>query len=280
MHRTTSRILIGPELCRSESFIRTSMTFANSIFVNGLLLSMLPLGPFRRVASQMLSVFHRRNLRKAMQIVLPLVEARFEEFQTRSVRPRRNDWMHREGHGCVDAIEWSLELSKDLHVKDHNPRRIALSLLHNLWAGSAAPGGLVTQMVFQVLLEPPSKYLTPLRLEAEKVIGLHGRTDKALSSMPLMDSFIREINRLYPTGSATCARTVVDPRGFTFHDGLKLPSGTRIAIPVLSIQTDPENFTDPLAFDGFRFAQLGEGLFDDTGDWKWGAATVSETNLA
>lgn len=280
MHRTTSRILIGPELCRDEIYLSSSKTLANSIFINGLIMTMLPLGPFRRVACYLLSVFHRMNLRRAMKAILPVVEQRFNEFQTRS-----QAWNEKDREAQLDAIEWSLELSKG-NPAEHNPHWIALSLLHNLWAGSAAPGGLVTQMAFQVLYEP--QYLDPLRHEAKEAFRNHGVTDKALNSMVLLDSFIRELNRLYPTGAVTCARTVMDPAGFQFHDGLTLPRGSRIGIPALAIQTDPENFRDPLAFDGFRFARLSataaeekeDGGGGEDGEQKWGAATVSETNLA
>ncbi|KAI1778805.1 putative cytochrome P450 monooxygenase [Hypoxylon cercidicola] len=273
MHRTTSRVLIGSELCRDETYLNSSKTLANSIFVNGLIMTMLPLGHFRRVACYLLSVFHRINIRRAMRVILPVVEQRFNEFQTQLDSAK-------DGEERLDAIEWSLDLSRG-DINEHNPQWIALSLLHNLWAGSAAPGGLVTQMVFQVLLEP--QYLEPLRTEAENAFRAHGYTDIALSSMILMDSFIRELNRLHPTGAITCARTVMDPLGFQFHDGLMLPQGSRIAIPALAIQTDAQNFQDPLTFDGFRFARLNattEEEGSEDGEHKWGASTLSETNLA
>lgn len=289
MHRTTSRILMGAELCRDTAFLRTSAAFTDSIFVNGLILSMLPLWPLRYALSYVLSVFHRYNLRRAMKIVLPVVSARFEEFR----RQQYSSSFHQSGadddvvndqltEHHLDAIEWTLRLSMKLGDKEHNPYRISLSLLHNLWAGSAAPAGLLTQMLFKVLLDPPSRYLEPLRAEAEAAIKQHGCTDKALSNMSLLDSFIREMNRVYPTGSATCARTIMDPAGFAFHDGLKLPVGTKIAIPALAIQTDERAFETPLDFQGFRFADLGGENDHETAsiESNWGASTISESNLA
>lgn len=290
MHRATSRLLMGPEVCRDTSYLRLSQTFTDSIFVNGLILSMLPLWPLRYPLSYVLSVFHRYNLRRAMKIVVPIVTARFEEFRRQQ---ESNNFRGRGADGDLaddqlterhlDAIEWTLQLSKELGQKEHNPYRISLSLLHNLWAGSAAPAGLLTQMLFKVLLDPPSRYLEPLRAEAEAAIKQYGCTDKTLSSMPLLDSFIREMNRLYPTGSATCARTIMDPAGFAFHDGLKLPVGTKIVVPALAIQTDDRNFDNPLEFQGFRFVDLGgrNGRDGTAGvESNWGASTISESNLA
>ena len=63
---------------------------------------------------------------------------------------------------------------------------------------------------------------------------------------------------------------------FTFSDGLTLPVGTRFGFPIKAIQNDPE-----LEFDGFRFARMNsEADRADTGTTKWGASTMSATNLA
>lgn len=275
MHRTTSRILIGEDLCRNDDYLNTSQKFSNSVFIHGLIMSMLPFRSMLRGAYDFfLTRFHLRNLCKAMEVILPVVQARFEEFQERESSSEKRRPVR------LDAIEWSLEYSKG-SVKEHDPHWIALSLLHNIWAGSAAPGGLVTQMVFQVLMEP--RYLGPLREEARAALSPSGYTDNALGSMHLMDSLIRELNRVYPTGAVTCARTIMKPGGFQFHDGLQLPQGTRVAIPALSIQTDEDNFGDPLTVDGFRFSRLREATIGGYGqgvEQDWGAATASETNLA
>jgi hypothetical protein len=279
MHRVTSRILMGPELCRNKDYIDLSLQFSESIFVNGLTLAMIPMGPFRKVGSWIGSWRHRRRLESVLKVVLPIVHQR---LATRSQNP--------SSRPSLDAIEWTIDLLEGT-PSGKDARRIALYLLHNLWAGSAAPGGLVTQMVYQMLLEP--KYLEPLRTEARKALSRHRWTDKALSDMPLQDSFIREINRIYPTGSgwylkafsgslvadlliATCARTVVE-KPFRFYDGLELPVGSRIAIPALAIQQDAGNFKDPLVFDGFRSARLHP---TDSHEHQHGATNVSATYLA
>lgn len=187
MHRVTSRVLIGEELCRNDDYIRSSMALSESIFINALTLSNVPLGPFRRVGSWAGSYSHRRKLERAVKLVLPVVERRRMERAKGPTTSRHSD-----------AIEWTIELSESIPDED-TTRRIVLQILHNLWAGSAAPAGLLTQMLFQVLMEPD--YLEPLRAECGNAITSCGWSEEALSHMPLLDSFIREMNRLYPTGS-------------------------------------------------------------------------------
>lgn len=260
------------------------MDFSESIFINGITLTMIPLGPLRRPISWIGSFRHRRKLEKALSVIQPVVEHRLAQ-QASNAKPSSNS----------DALDWTIELASS-SPKENTPRRIALHVLHNLWAGSAAPGGLVTQMVFQLLLEP--KYLEPLVAETENAVSSYGYSDKALNSMPLLDSYIREINRLYPTGSGaletdnpvsltyiadvpqvTCARTVMN-KPFQFHDGLVLPVGSCIAIPAMAIQHDPANFPNPLVFDGFRFAIESSTRNSDAGEYAWSASTISTANLA
>jgi cytochrome P450 len=80
--------------------------------------------------------------------------------------------------------------------------------------------------------------------------------------------------------TVTCARTVMN-RPFEFHDKLILPTGSRIAVPCLAVHTDPENFQNPLEFDGFRFSKMrSASIRDGESEQSWAASTISTTNLA
>ena len=189
MHRMTCRILLDKKLCRDKHYIDVSLRFMNSVVTNALLSIMFPVGPFRGLCRTMLAWLHRRNLESAVKIVLPIVEHRLKERDMGEERP-----IH------VDATEWTIDLAGSDPV-ELDPRRITLNLLHNIWAGSAGPAALVNQMIYQVLMMP--EYLEPLCKEATEATSTHGWTDQALLSMPLQDSFIKELNRLYPLGSGT-----------------------------------------------------------------------------
>ncbi|KAI1823899.1 cytochrome P450 [Xylaria intraflava] len=261
VHRSASRILIGEELCRDEQFIRESTSFVMSIFITALAIVKLPLGPFRDWLAHPISIWHRHKLTQCTKMLLPVLEKRIEEFN-HSKEPRE---------AKLDAIEWLLMLSPPGDIDKH---LLATELMHNLWAGTSAPGGLVTEIIFQQLLEP--QYKDPLINEAIEALGSDGRwTEKALGRLPLLDSFIREINRLNPTGSITCSRTVIG-RPFVFPDGLTLPVGTRFGFPTEAMQNDAEG-----TFDGFRFVK--KGLLAEADDELRAAVastTVSANNLA
>lgn len=289
LHRITSRILMGPELSRDESFLRTSHALADSsIFKNSLSCSIpfqLFFGRFDRPLRRFISrIFQQPPLQRAMDLVLPIIQARVDEFKTATSVSDNEDSINEEKNRTarsdknLDAIQWALSLTETHYPNKHDPEpeRIALSLLHSVWATNLDTAGTLTQMIFQVLVDPV--YLPALRSEIETALKVHDgvyytkETLLSPTSMPLLDSFLWEINRLYPTHPVlTCvAQTVTTAAttassssstegagfGFEFHDGLRLPPGSRIAVPTLAIHTDVANYHDPLRFDGWRFARL------------------------
>lgn len=162
-----------------------------SIFFTALVIVKLPLGPLRWWLAYPLSAWHRRKLSQCVEMVRPVLQKRLDE------RRRNEDCQVDKPE--LDAIEWSLMLSPLSTAADIEV--LATELMHNLWAGTSAPGGLVTDIIFQILLQP--EYKDPLIQEANEALqGADHWTERSLNQLPLLDSFIREINRLYPTGSS------------------------------------------------------------------------------
>jgi hypothetical protein len=120
-----------------------------------------------------------------MKLVVPVVEQRLAKIEANPTGPQP-----------LDMVQWTLELAGP--GTERTPTRLAHQILQNLWAGSGAPGGLLTQMVFQVLWCP--EYLEPMRKEIQESVAAHGWTDKMLNNIPMVDSFLRETNRLHPNG--------------------------------------------------------------------------------
>ncbi|KAF2789623.1 cytochrome P450 monooxygenase, partial [Melanomma pulvis-pyrius CBS 109.77] len=261
-HRAATRVLIGEELCRDDAFIRQSMSFLESIFVTALVITKLPLGPFRSLLSRPISFIHRGKLHKCMNMLRPLVNARMEEKDLHAI-PKK-----------LDAIQWTLDLFPDT-ANNSDQDRFLKELLHNLWAGSSAPGGMMTEVIWQLLLN--FQNIEVLRKEASEALHRHGWSEKMLNSLHLQDSFIRETNRLFPTGSITCVRTVVG-KPFQFSDGLILPAGTRFGFPAQAIQHDHDALRNPSEFDGFRFAGKNTKDISVTdGDKREGASSVDKS---
>jgi hypothetical protein len=197
VHQTATRIMIGPELSRNSGFLSASTSLQNSIFITALVIVKLPLGPLRDLLAYPLTLPHRWKLDKCFKILQPLVTERVQ-------RRRLLQGKEVNDNEKTDAIEWTLDLISSLpDARYDSVDFITEELLHGLWAASSAPGGLMTQIVFSLLYEP--KYIAPVREEAEKAVALYGWSEKMLGNLLLQDSFIREVNRLFPTGSGTYA---------------------------------------------------------------------------
>jgi cytochrome P450 len=240
-HRVMSRLIAGEELARNEKFLRLSRIFANSVMMTGMAIAVLPLGPFRKPLGWLIAQYHRWNLCKVMKVVEPVVARRMIEAQEQKNVPVYND-----------SIEWAIKLDDP---PERDSRRVSLEMLHVLEAAGGAPGAMISEIIYQLLIEP--HYTQLLREELETAMASREDLNEALQNCPLMDSFIMETNRLYPVGGVTAARTVMH-EPWTLHDGTVLPIGTRIGFACKATQHDPRNFENASKFDGFRFARLNE----------------------
>lgn len=280
-HRTATRVLVDEELCRNDIFIHQSMGFVKSIFVTALVIVKLPLGPFRGVLAWPLSSIHRWKLRRSMESLRPVVIKRIKEA--------------REGSKTIhlDAIQWTLDLFPET-AQIEGTDLFEKELLHNLWAGSSAPGGMITEVIYQLLLHQED--IQVVREESSKSLSRHGWSEKMLNSLNMLDSYIRETNRLFPTGSSiepvyarrsltrltwivTSVRTVLNSP-FQFTDGLTLPVGCRFGFPAKAIQLDHHGLKNPRKFDGFRFSRPSvDEASTSEAERKWGASSVNTSNL-
>lgn len=196
VHRSATRIMIGEELCRNEKFLKETASLLESIFFTAIIIVNLPLGPFRRPLLSILTRPHKRKLNQCSRMLQPVVESR--------LTARKAVANGRSLEFIDDAIEWTLDLSRG-HPRYDTPEALTHELLHNLWAASSAPGGMMTEIVYQMLSYPD--YVQPMRVEAEAAVAANGWTEKMLASLHLQDSFIREVNRMLPTGSSRSLET-------------------------------------------------------------------------
>ncbi|GLA07181.1 hypothetical protein AnigIFM60653_008135 [Aspergillus niger] len=121
-----------------------------------------------------------------------------------------------------------------------------------------------------------------LRGEFEGVVGGNGKDEiskQALTSLSMMDSFMKESQRFKPPGAVSFERKVLEP--FTLPDGTRLHSGDHIAAPAFHVGWDPEYIENPEVFDGLRFHRLKNqgGLSATTAAGKCHYVSVNETSL-
>jgi cytochrome P450 len=93
-----------------------------------------------------------------------------------------------------------------------------------------------------------------LRKEIEEVTKQYDGviSTKALYEMKLLDSVMKESQRMYPLSIAGVHRMTTH-KGITLADGTYIPPRTHLHAPMEAIHHDPKVFSDPEVFDPYRF---------------------------
>ncbi|KAM3418000.1 hypothetical protein BST61_g6211 [Cercospora zeina] len=237
----SGRVLVGQELCRDEDWIRLSMEFSTHAFGAARTLrsgnkwpwSML-LASFTEPAVK--EILKRR--REAEALIKPICEER--------LRMKNNpDWKKPD-----DGIQWLLDShstsgeSAEEVVKSQ--LRLTMAAIHNTTMS-------VTNDLFDLIEHP--EYIETMREEVVTVLAEEqGWTKQALTKMRIMDSFMKESQRMNPSTPITCKRKVM--RDFALHDGLVLPRGSHVAFTSDAVNRDAEIYPSPDTFDGLRFWRM------------------------
>lgn len=78
-----------------------------------------------------------------------------------------------------------------------------------------------------------------------------GESGLAFDDMPLLDSFLKESARLYPSDSFSVRRKTLST--FTFSDGCEVKEGEVACVPLRAMMRDPKNYDEATEFHGYRF---------------------------
>ncbi|KAF7365863.1 hypothetical protein MVEN_00460800 [Mycena venus] len=237
--RVSNRLFVGLPLCRNEEYLANNIRHTIDVVRSGTIISNDETVT-RRVVGPLISNKEKSNAR-ALNFLGPLLEERLAK--ERELGP---DWDGKPN----DLISWLLELAEG---EQRTPLDLVLRILGTNMAAIHTSSMAFTHAIFDLTMHP--EHLLPMREEAERVVREEGWTKAALNNMIKIDSFLRESQRLNPTGPLVMQRRVVSKDGFRFSDGTVLPQGAFLSVAARPAHYDPSNYENPAAFDGFRFAR-------------------------
>ncbi|KAJ7780167.1 cytochrome P450 [Mycena maculata] len=261
--RTSNRFFVGLPLCRNPDYLALNIGVAMDVVMKAQLINFLPaflrptLGPF--ISSL------NNNMRRASKHLTPLVAERLKKMEESGGK----DWPGRPN----DLISWLVDSAEgdELSLTALVQRVIFVN-----FAAIRTSTDTIGHLLFDLAANP--SYLQPLREEVEAIVNEEGWTKVSMGKMHKVDSFLRESQRLHGIGTQSLGRKVVKPDGFTFSDGTTLPNGTYVHATTWSLHHDPELYSNPDVFDGFRFANLRNA--EEVGAAKHQAVTTSLDYLA
>ena len=184
--RTFTRVIGDKELCRDQTYIDAFNSWSGGNMVIGFITLMLPFDALRFTLTYPLIIYHKHfRQRRLFNIAKSHVIRRIEQEKSGM----------REETG-IDALKSAIKLMNTDTSKPQFVDALAEQLWQLTWAGAQSPTMTLANMFMRVLEKP--EHGKALREEVIAAVESHGWSDAMLNQMLLMDSFIREVHRLYP----------------------------------------------------------------------------------
>ncbi|KAF4805903.1 Cytochrome P450 monooygenase 1 [Colletotrichum siamense] len=239
--RLSSRVFLGSDICRNEKWLRITKEFTTTSFAAAAKLNLLPwaLRPLANLLDPSCQQV-RAFIAEAEGILLPVIESRRKVKEAAKLAgkpvPVFNDtieWAEAESQGTqYDPVAFQLMISF-----------VAIHTTYDLL-------GRVL-----LLLAEHQETIKPLRQEMVEVLQAEGWSKTALNHMKLLDSTIKESQRISPTSLLTLRRVAV--KDVTLPDGTRIRRGDRLCTHCCNMM-EPEVYPDPDSFDISRFKRLRE----------------------
>ncbi|EXF73774.1 cytochrome P450 [Colletotrichum fioriniae PJ7] len=236
--RLSSRVFAGEDLCRDDEWVRVSSEYTAAAFGVGYEVGQWPRWSRPIVHWFLPSCWRVRALlaecRKTLQ---PHVERREQ---------RKAEALAAGKTGAVfdDAIEWFEKESS--RKPDPATQQISLSLV-----AIHTTTDLLTQTMIDLAEHP--ELVQPLRDELVRVLSAEGLKKTALYNLKLMDSVIKESQRMKPVLLSTWRRLV--KKDVTLSNGFVLRKGQKI-IATNTHMWDANYYENPATYDGYRFLNM------------------------
>ena len=147
-----------------------------------------------------------------------------------------------------NALTWLADLAKG---KDRDPA--ALSFVEVLLALASVHSTLIREVNVLYDLVANPEYIEELREEIHST-SLSGWKYSSYHDLQKLDSVLRESQRMSPPTVTGLKRLFKESH--TFSNGLHIPQGTYVCVPVFAIENDPEITPNPQKFDGLRSYRL------------------------
>jgi cytochrome P450 len=187
----SSRVFLGPELCRNREWLHITIDYTVNIFMAVSAVKRYP-KPLHRIVQWFLPEARkvREQMAEARRIIQPVIDERKKEMLAE--KNMTEDKSTNSARKHTDAIQWLLELSSGEEY-DTALAQLALSL-----AAIHTTGDLITQVIYDICKHP--ELIQPLREEAITVLGNGGWKRTSLYNLKLMDSVLKESQRIKPAG--------------------------------------------------------------------------------
>ncbi|KAJ5585495.1 uncharacterized protein N7459_005295 [Penicillium hispanicum] len=238
--RISSLAFLGEKICRNQDWINVAVHYTIDAFLAARQLRQWP-SVLRPLVHWFLQ--DAKRLRKHLAVARFIVDSEVEKrrlIREGKLPPDDPPRTH------ADCLDWFEELAQSHHMKVDMARgQIGLTL-----AATHTTSNLLINIMYDLAAYP--EYIEPLRDEIRAVAVEDGALKKtSLLKMKLMDSVMKETQRLHPPGLVSMNRLA--HREIPLSDGTIIPKGATVAVSAHIVHEDENIYPNATEFDGYRF---------------------------
>ncbi|CEO58427.1 hypothetical protein PMG11_03152 [Penicillium brasilianum] len=233
----TTRAFLGSELCRNSEWLEIAKSFTMNRFIAVAAIQSWPkllhplvhwfLPPCKIVRSQ---------IARARKILMPVLE--------------------HERRASLENQSTNREFSNLMFIDQYaNGTRYdaTMSQMRLIAVAFQTTSDMIEKVLARICKHP--ELIQPLRDEVISVFAQYGLNSKSLLKLTLMESVMKESQRLEPAVIISMFRVAREK--VTLKDGTVVPKGTSLAF-ANNLRFDPEMYPSPEEFDGYRFQKMRE----------------------
>ncbi|EER37602.1 cytochrome P450 monooxygenase [Histoplasma capsulatum H143] len=237
----SSRVFLGEKLCRNPDWLQINISYTVNSYIAAQALRLWPEVIRPLVASFLPSCRKlRQEIEEARAIINPVLEER-RQAKEAAIRVGKTPERY------LDAMQW---LEESARGRYYDPVVAQLSFSH---AAIHTTSDLLTQVLFNLCGR--DELTQKLRDEIITVTQAEGLKKTTLFKLKLMDSVLKETQRLKPVAVATMRRLAEED--IELSDKTFLPKGELIVV-ACDKMWDPDTYPNPSTFDPYRFVKLRE----------------------
>ncbi|BCS23009.1 cytochrome P450 [Aspergillus puulaauensis] len=235
----SSRVFLGDRLCRNPDWLRITVDYTVDCFEAADTLRLWP-ALLRPIVSPYIPSCRkiRAEIQEARDIIFPVLEQRKKEKQDaidRGDTPEKYN----------DAMEWMEQCAKG------RPYDAAIAQLTFSVAAIHTTSDMLVQVLYDIC--GYEGLVEELREEVTTVLRADGWTKTALHKLRLMDSVMKESQRLKPSQIISMQRLA--EKTIKLSDGTTIPKNTLLYVSSERMW-DESIYPNPDQFDPYRFLRL------------------------